>query len=260
MWKTPFAVLIPVLLLTGCVGINEPPEPTIGTIFGLDGADWANHFEKDENNQTEAHLKQLSIEFDSKSLINKTIVEYWLDPGDGSETIRIDATQGNVINYTYTGYGAFMARFGAVDDAGNTDTMPRSVYDWPALLRHGEYFLNETFVDQPSNLYIDSPNPNSVGSPERISIESRIANLWGWPIISESVDITWLLIGPDGEEVASHTETIQGGNDFTWEFNLENPERGSWELIIDSSVDSSLNQETFFRLGYGGFMYDTSEL
>lgn len=263
MKKVLSLILIVNICSSGCIGFGSfYDEPPIGTIFKLGNWEMINHFEKNADNNTEITLSTLRLGFESFSTINATIEEYWLEPADGSETIRLAASEGDTINHTYQGYGAFMARYGVIDSEGNEDTMPRSKYDWPALIRSAAYYMNESTVDEPADLYVDAPNENSVGSPKAIHIVSEITNFWGLPLISQPVDITWKLIDPNGEIVESHTETIQGGDDYTWEiwycgYDDEcTVERGAYQLIIESSGDVSLNQKTVFHMRYSGFMYN----
>ena len=255
VWRRLAALLIPGLLFAGCIGV-DPDEYPILVGMGLGGWEVTNHFEKDSDNNTEENLGELNLRFMAESTINATIVEYWFEPGDGSEIKHLLASEGDTISHTYSGYGAFMSKWGVIDSEGNEDVFPYSIHDSPALIRHAAYYMNESSVDEPADIFIDPPNPNSVGSPEYFHIESRIANIWGWPLLSEPVDITWELINPNGEVVETHTETIQGGDDYTWELYHYGPERGSWSLVVESSGDVSLNQDTTFRVRYDGFMYE----
>ena len=243
------------IMLAGCIGFAEG-YGSIEPGYGLGNWEIPHYFEKDENNETEATLTELELRFFPESTINATFVEYWLNPGDGSEIKRVDPQETSVISHQYTGYGAFMAEYGVVDSEGNQDGMPYTIYDWPALIRSGVFYLNQSSVDELADLYIDPPHPESVGSAERIIIRSTVGNSWALPFTSEPTDITWNLIDPDGTVVAQHTESLDVGDEYEWEFYFEEPQRGAWMLTIDSSADVNLDQTTYFRMGYSGFVYD----
>ena len=246
------------IFMAGCIGLGdfEEWEENIYPMYGMTGWEMVHHFEKDENNQTTETLTELEIEYNPESAVDAEFVEFWLIPGDNSERLSIDPKQGNTIPYMYSGYGAFMAEFGVVDSLGNEDTIPYTKYDWPAVIRSAQFYLNQTQASEPADLFVDAPNPNSVGSPERIIVESTIGNSFALPFTSEPTDITWSLIDPEGNVIETHTETIDVGDEYTWEFYLEFPMRGDWQLTIGSSADVNINQTTKIRMGYSGFMYD----
>jgi len=248
-------VMIANLMMTGCIA-SPYGNGDIDFNHGLSGWEMTHHFEKDENNQTVETLTELEIEFNAYSNINATFVEFWLMPGDGSDTKRVDPQETKYIQHQYTGYGAFMNEYGVIDSEGNEDKMPYSKYDWPALIRSGNFYLNQSSASQPADLYIDAPHPNSVGSAEWIGVESTIGNSWALPFTSEPTDITWSLIDPDGTVVDQHTETLDVGDDYTWESYLESPKRGAWLLTVESSADVNIDQTTLVRMSYAGFLYN----
>ena len=149
-----------------------------------------------------------------------------------------------------------MPRFGVVDSEGNEDSFPYSENDWPALIRSANFYINQSQSSEPANLFIDGPNPNSVGSAERLRVESTVGNSWALPFTSQPTEITWNLLDPEGNIVESHSETLDVGEDFTWEVWLEFPMRGPWQLNIDSSTDVNVDQTTMVRMDYSGFMYE----
>ena len=245
-------------LLAGCIGVDgfEEWEQDIYAVYGIGGGEVTHHFEKDENNQTVETLTELEIEYTPESMVGAEFVEFWLLPGNNSERLSINPNEGNTISHMYSGYGAFMAEFGVIDSLGNEDSFPYSPYDWPAIIRSANFYLNQTQASEPANLFVDAPNPNSVGSAERMAVESTIGNSWALPFTSGPTDITWTLIDPDGNTHLTHTESIEVGDDYTWEAYLEVPMRGAWQLIIDSSEDVDINQETRIRMDYSGYMFN----
>ena len=114
-----------------------------------------------------------------ESMVGAEFVEFWLLPGDNSERLSINPNEGNTISHMYSGYGAFMAEFGVIDSLGNEDSFPYSPYDWPAIIRSANFYLNQTQASEPANLFVDAPNPNSVGSAERMAVESTIGTFLG---------------------------------------------------------------------------------
>lgn len=240
-------VIVANILMTGCTGFLSGGD--IDFNHGISGLQNTHHFEKDENNQTVETLTELEIEFFPISNINATFIEFWLMPGDGSDTKRVDPQETKFIQHQYTGYGAFMFDCGVIDSEGNENKQ------LSALIRSGNFYLNQSSASQPADLYIDAPHPNSVGSAERLIVESTIGNSWALPFTSEPTDITWVLIDPDGTIVEQHTETLDVGDDYTWESYLESPKRGAWLLTIESSADVNIDQTTWVRMGYSGFTY-----
>tara|TARA_B110000444_G_scaffold260298_1_gene306743 strand:+ start:620 stop:1360 length:741 start_codon:yes stop_codon:yes gene_type:complete len=245
-------------MIPGCVSMEPFDEPNMAIypMYGMTGWEVTQHFEKDENNQTIETLTEIEIEYSPESDIGAEFTEFWFLPGDDSEKKSIDPDQGNTISHMYTGYGAFMSKFGVVDSEGNEDTIPYSEDDWPAVIRSANFYLNQSQVSEPANLFVDGPNPNSVGSAEILRVESTIGNAWALPLTSQPTEITWNLIDPEGNVVESHTETLDVGEDFTWEIWVDKPMRGPWQLIIDSSQEVNINQTTEIRMGYSGFMYN----
>ena len=246
------------VLLAGCIGVGDFEEysPTIAPIYGIDGVEVTHHFEKDENNQTAETLTELEIEYSPESLVGAEFIEFWLIPGDNSERLSINPNDGNTISHMYSGYGAFMAEFGVIDSQGNEDSFPYSKYDWPAIIRSANFYLNQTQASEPANLFVDAPNPNSVGSAQRMIVESTIGNSWALPFTSTPTDISWNLIDPEGNIHLTHTESIDVGDEYTWEAYFDFPMRGAWQLTIDSSEDVNINQQTRIRMGYAGYMYN----
>ncbi len=253
-----FTLMMMTVSLAGCFEIEglDDGELEINAVYGMNGWEVTHHFEKDENNQTVETLTELEIEFSPESMIDAEFTEFWLLPGDNSKRLTIDPNQGNTIQHTYTGYGAFMAEFGVIDSLGNEDSFPWSIYDWPAVIRSANFYLNQTQVAEPANLFVDPPNPNSVGSAERIIVESTVGNSWALPFTSQPTDITWNLIDPEGNVAETHTQTISVGDDYTWEVYFDYPMRGPWQLTIDSSEDVNIDQTTMIRMDYAGYMYD----
>lgn len=249
------------ILMAGCIEVDgfEEEELVIGPMYSMTGWEMTHHFEKDANNQTTETLTELEIKYMPESLVDAEFTDFWLLPGDDSERLSIDPKQGDTIPYMYTGYGAFMAEFGVVDSLGNEDSHPYSISDWPAVIRSANYYLNQTQTSEPASLFVDGPNPNSVGSAERIGVESTITNSWALPFTSQPTDITWNLIDPEGNIFQTHTETIDVGDEFTWDVFFESPMRGSWQLTIDSSQEVNIDQTTMIRMGYSGFMYENQE-
>ena len=256
----PMVCLVIVLniMMAGCIGVGdfEEFEMDIWPVYSMAGWEVTHHFEKDENNQTTETLTELEIEYSPESNIGAEFTEFWLLPGDNSERKSIDPKQGNTISHMYTGYGAFMSEFGVIDSQGNEDSVPYTKYDWPAVIRSANFYLNQSQASQPASLFVDAPNPNSVGSAERMSVESTVGNSWALPFTSSPTDITWNLIDPEGNIFSTHTETLDVGEDYTWEFYHELPMRGAWQLNIESSEDVNTDQTTMIRMSYAGFMYD----
>ena len=241
------------LIIPGCIsaGSFEGPYDEIYPVYGISGWEMTHHFEKDANNQTVETLTELEIEYSPESEIGAEFTEFWLLPGDNSDIKTVDPKQSNTIQHTYTGYGAFMSKFGVVDSEGNEHSMPLS-----ALIRSANFYLNQSQAGEPANLFIDAPNPNSVGSAERLGVESTIGNSVALPLTSQPTDITWELIDPEGTVVESHSETLDVGEDYTWEVWLESPMRGSWLLSIESSQDVNIDQTSMVRMGYSGYTHD----
>jgi len=250
--------MVSFFVIPGCISAETFGEQSfdIYAVYGMSGWEVTHHFEKDENNQTIETLTELEIEYSPESEIGAEFVEFWLLPGDDSEKKTIDPSQNNTIQHMYTGYGAFMAKFGVIDSEGNEDSMPRTESDWPAVIRSANFYINQSQAGEPANLFVDAPNPNSVGSAERMNVESTIGNSWALPFTSQPTDITWELIDPEGNIVETHSETLDVGEDFTWEVWLESPMRGSWLLNIDSSQDVNIDQTTKIRMDYAGYMYN----
>jgi len=242
--------------LPGCI-IDENYE--IHSLYwvevGYVGYEMANEYEKNADNETISEtLHELVVDFSETYPYDDSLsIEYfWMDPGDGTEIIIVNANDNNIINYTYTGYGAFLYNEGFIDNEGNEYTMWTNGSDRAPSIRSGEFVFSQSGAQELANLYIDAPHPFSQGPPERMHIESEITNSFDFPFTS--TDITWTLIGPNGDQLATHTETIAFLESYTWDFWIEeNVPLGAMEIIIESSENTSISQNTNVRMGYSGF-------
>ena len=139
-------IIVSFFVTPGCISAESFGEYSVEiyAVYGMSGWEVTHHFEKDENNQTIETLTELEIEFSPESEIGAEFTEFWLLPGDNSDVKTVDPKQSNTIQHMYTGYGAFMSKFGVIDSEGNEDSMPRTESDWPAVIRSANFYINQS--------------------------------------------------------------------------------------------------------------------
>ncbi|HJM67217.1 MAG TPA: hypothetical protein QF555_06700 [Candidatus Thalassarchaeaceae archaeon] len=235
-------------ILSGCIGGGENTSD-IEISVDIQGSPGNTHYIKDSNNGTSIEEVEVNFDFTGTESSGGAITEFWLEPGDGSQRISVNAAETKSLMKAYESYGVFVAKAGANDSGEN------SQYSEISIKLAGVFHLNETSptgVDNPANLHIDAMNSESTQNPSSLEITSTITNVENLAILPppDDVEITWQLFDPTGELIASHTQVISDGESYTWTHNVDdistyNQEDGGWELIIEDAVDEeNVNQQT----------------
>ena len=254
-----FALLVTVVVpVPGCTQMKDYTAvfEKYDFEYSSSGHQMMNVYEKNADNETVSsttHVYELDFTAMTPRSEQYWIETFWMDPGDGSPLLTWDASDTSILSYDgYTGYGAFRENHGFIDSQGDEYMQWFNGSDRAPSHRSGTFLLTQTATKPPANLYVDAPHPTSLGPPERIMLTSEITNALDF--IPQSTEITWTLVGPNGEVLGTHTEEIGILSSYTWEFYMdEDVPFGPLELQIESSVDTNINQDTEIKMSYNGF-------
>ena len=244
--KALVIILASCFIFSGCIGEGEATSD-IEVSVDMQGSPGNTHYVKDSNNGTSIEETEVNFDFTGTESSGGALTEYWLEPGDGSQRISVNAAESKSLMRAYDSYGVFLAK------AGANDTGDNSAYEEITIELSGVFHLNETSptgVDEPADLHIDAMSSESIQNPSSLEITSTVTNVenFGQFPPPDDVEITWQLFDPTGELIASHTQVIGDGESYTWTYNVEDMssyDQGGWELVIEDSVDNeNVNQET----------------
>ncbi len=254
-----FALLVTVVVLVpGCTQMKDYTAvfEKYDFEYSSSGHQMMNVYEKNADNETVSsttHVYELDFTAMTPRSEQYWIETFWMDPGDGSPLLTWDASDTSILSYDgYTGYGAFRENHGFIDSQG-TNTCNGST---GATVRHLIAVGPSCSRKQQRNLLPTCmltllTRPASV-LQKRIMLTSEITNALDF--IPQSTEITWTLVGPNGEVLGTHTEEIGVLSSYTWEFYMdEDVPFGPLELQIESSVDTNINQDTEIKMSYNGF-------
>lgn len=178
---------------------------------------------------------ELSFDFARVTSKAGTMKTFTYDPGDdddGSNTVTVNANDQAEITYTYLTHGFFTARLTAVDESDNERSMDLQIRI------DKEIIWTQTNTETPANMPVSTMPDCECPAPEKISLESTIANTN--ELIGAQVTVSWHLVNPDSVEEATHTEQIGNGQEASWSHTEYNVGMGDWslEVTIDSGNDS----------------------
>ena len=228
---------------------------------GVDNWEMANEYVKNPNNETtSATLHELDVDFSASESYNPEvwIDHLWMAPNDGSPAQVVDANTSRNLLYTPQGYGAFDLRYGMVLNTGDLYRHPpvssnNSLEDFAPFIRSAWFEFEENRATEFAQLYVDGPHEASLGPPEGILVESTVSN--ALDLQFDPAEVTWSVYGPDGALLGNHTETVDYGDAFTWEWWLsEDVPFGDIIIVIEGDGSATLSQTTSVKMSYSGFM------
>ncbi|MDC0055721.1 PKD domain-containing protein [Deltaproteobacteria bacterium] len=185
--------------------------------------------------QTSRDGAEFSFDFRETHSDNGDIVTFSFTPGDGTDTVSIDAAENSVLTYAYQTHGIFEATLMAEDDDNNTASQDLTLR---VDLHHRD---SQTGTQNPSDATIDlAPDDDSLEFPAQLKLKSTVENPDS-PFFSDTVQVTWTLKNGSGIEMATESEQVGDGQSATWENQQNTPEAAVWTLEIN--IDAGGNSE-----------------
>ena len=173
---------------------------------------------------------ELSFDFADSTSEDGAITKIMLDPDDGSDPVEGDPSDNAVISYTWMTHGVFEITLSAEDDGGNSHSIEVSV-------RIDMHIVWTESTTTSSAMSFDATPDCEDGQPlpDRITISSTVDNPnSGWfGGGGANSDVTWTLVNPSDEEIASNTGTVGEGQSQTWDYTSRDTAEGIWKLNIE---------------------------
>ncbi len=239
--KTKQSILLALLLcsamLAGCTADDESSDSSpIELVIYYDNT--AGMIQENIQNGAQVSFTGVELSFDyayTKST-SGDIDAFYLEAGDGSSRITVDANETGEITYTYATHGLFTAILGAVDDAGNEANTTITVRIDKQTL------WSQSGTTDPDTMNIDTTPDCECPAPNQISIDSTIENTPnGLGILAEPVTVEWFLSG-EGVTRESGKEQIADGQNAQWMHNELNIGKQIWALDVQlSTSDEQVN-------------------
>ena len=188
---------------------------------------------------------ELSFDFADSTSEDGSITKIMLDPDDGSDPIEADPSDNAVISYTWMTHGVFEITLSAEDDEGNSHSIEVSV----RIDMHIVWTESNTAS---SAMSFDVTPDCEDGEPlaDRITISSTVENPGGFPIQGGNSDVTWSLLNPSDEEIASNSGTLGGGTSETWDYTTRDTVEGFWKLNIEVTNGDDVNVNNDVTIAY----------
>jgi hypothetical protein len=244
--RATIALLITaLLLLPGCIGGDEESGP-IALKVSADNTEGHIQVVKGTNDQV-ISSSELEVIFDFTDTFSGdgAVQTYWLEPGDGGLRQEVNAADTNIITHQYLQHGVYDAIAGANDSAGN------SAKSTIRITANMILFLNESSAagtSDPTDVTWSTASEFSVTPAIEINLESRVVNINNFLFIeSETVEVTWTAIDPEGESAGTMTTQIPEGEEDTWTFEMSDPKLGDWVLQIDVEAEDE-NVQTYTEI------------
>ena len=205
---------------------------------------------KGNGNETiDQQTNPVEIEFDLSNTTSGSgeITGFTINPGDGSDMIYSNGSENGVFSHEYSVHGVFVVTITAIDSEDNE----RSVTEEIRIDYHQEH--NNGNTNSPDIVWVDYIGPSS-DIPMWINVSSNVENPQDFefgPIGSnEPVTVTWTLYDGQDNKVNESTETIDGGEDMTFESSIEMPITIDWRIEITLDSDENVNTATVFDISY----------
>ena len=252
--KTVTSLLILLLIFSafsGCGGedIEEYSGP-IDIVLIMSANSGTLEITKGNDNATiDQQSNPVSIEFDLSNTTSGSgdITGFTIDPGDGSDIIYSNGSENGVFTHEYSVHGVFEAIITAMDSEDNE----RSVTEEIRIDYHQEHDNQNTA--NPDVVWVDYIGPSN-DIPMWINVSSTVENPQDFefgPIGSnEPVTVTWTLYDGQDNKVNESTETLEGGDEATFESSTMMPITIDWRLEITLDSDENVNTATVFDISY----------
>lgn len=245
------ALLAVMLLLPGCTTPEEVDEGPVDLVVHYDLTNGT--IERSYQNGQATTDQGAEFEFDFALTTSSAgmMSTFSLLPGDGSDAIVIEASDGAALSHTYTTHGLFTVVLTATDDAGNNATLVLTVRVDMVLtsnqqgLQQGQSHTTEVDV---------TPDSNNEG-PNSLRITSVVENPTS-PIPNPAqpngpAQVTWFLVDEEGEEADSRSESIGDGTTTTYETSQTRPDSGAWVLRIENGENgNTVNVQNTIEVRY----------
>ena len=220
-------------MLAGCFGSDDSEqESLINLVVHYDATNGT--IQQSYIGGSQISFTGVTFSFDfARTTSDYGLETFSLEPGDGRSAITIDASESASIDVEYQLHGMYTVVLAAIDINGN-------VANQTIILRvdHSIDWSEANSAD-PDTMEINTTPGNEESSPSQIVLESIVEN----PSISVTpgspVTITWELTDPESNSKGTKTEQVPDGQEASWNFNLNFPERGIHDLIvtIDQGTD-----------------------
>ena len=171
---------------------------------------------------------ELSFDFADSTSDDGAIAKIMLDPDDGSEPIEADPSDNAVISYTWMTHGVFEITLSAEDDEGNSHSIEVKV-------RIDMHIIWTESTTTSSAMSFDATPDCEDGEPlpDRITISSTAENPNNGFFGGANSDVTWTLVNPSDEEIASNSGTVGEGQSQTWDYTSRDTVEGVWKLNVE---------------------------
>jgi len=190
---------------------------------------------------------ELSFDFADTTSDDGSISKISIHPDDGSDPVEADPADGAVISYTWMTHGVFSVTLAAEDSEGNSHSIVVKV----KVDMHIVWTDSNTAS---SSMSFDATPDCEDGDPlpDRITISSTAENpnngFFGG---GSNSDVTWALINPSDEEIASNSGTVGEGQEQTWDYTSRDTVEGIWKLNVEVAENGdNVNVENDVTIAY----------
>ena len=228
--------------LAGCLGDDDNGSEDDGPITLI--VYYENTFatiEEIHNNGQVMSRDGSSFSFDFRETRSDDgeIISFNYDPGDGTDTVSINATEESILTYEYLDHGIYEGVLSAVDENNNTASMK--------IVIRSEYHLSDTQIatQSPETISFNlEPDDDSLELPAQMRLISTVENTETVQLWEDAISVTWELKDSSGTVIASKNEPgVQDGKSVTWEHQQVVPDPGTWTLEITIEVPSGNTEE-----------------
>ena len=188
---------------------------------------------------------ELSFDFADSTSDGGAITKIMLDPDDGSDPVEGDPSDDAVISYTWLTHGVFTVTLTAEDSEGNSHSIMVKV----KIDMHIVWSDSNTAS---ASMQFDATPDCEDGDPlpDRITISSTVENQ-GQLFGGQNSDVTWSLMNPSEEEIASNSGTIaDGGEPETWDYTSRDMAEGLWKLDVEVTNGDNVNVNNDVTIAY----------
>ena len=189
---------------------------------------------------------ELSFDFADSTSEDGAITKIMLDPDDGSDPVEGDPSDNAVISYTWMTHGVFEITLSAEDDEGNSHSIE-------VKIRIDMHIVWTESNTASSAMSFDATPDCEDGEPlpDRITVSSTADNPSdGWLTGGSNSDVTWALINPTDEEIASNSGTVGEGQSQTWDYTTRDTVEGMWKLNIEVTNGDNVNVNNDVTIAY----------
>ena len=202
-----------------------------------------------DNATIDQQSNPVSIEFDLSNTTSGSgdITGFTINPGDGSDMIYSNGSENGVFTHEYSVHGVFEAIITAIDSEDNE----RSITEEIRIDYHQEHDNQNTA--NPDVVWVDYIGPSN-DIPMWINVSSTVENPPDFELgpfgSNEPVTVTWTLYDGQDNKVNESTETLEGGDEMTFESSIEMPITIDWRIEITLDSDENVNTATIFDISY----------